>query len=134
MRENIEILLIEDNPGDAYLIEDYLEEFADFSYDLIIAETLNEALTFLKEQPFDLILSDISLPDSDGINTFFRIHNENPLIPIIILSGSNEEIFGSYVKKEGAYDFFIKGQTEDRLLGSIVECSNEHKRQFSTII
>lgn len=134
MEENLKVLLIEDNPGDAYLIEDYLEEFADFSYELIIVETLNEALSILKGQPFDLILSDISLPDSDGISTFFRIHNEKPLIPIIILSGSNEEIFESYVIKEGAHDFFIKGQTEDRLLESILECLNEQKRRLSTII
>ena len=129
MEENIKILIIEDNPGDAYLIEDHLEEFANFSFELVFVETLNEALSVLKTQVFNLILSDISLPDSDGINTFFRIHNENPLIPIIILSGSNEEIFGSYVKKEGAYDFFIKGQTEDRLLNSIMECSLEQKIQ-----
>lgn len=134
MEENIKILLIEDNPGDAYLIEDYLEEFANYSYELTIAETLNEALSVLKAQPFNLVLSDISLPDSDGISTIFKIHNENPLIPIIILSGSNEEIFESYVKKEGAYDFFIKGQTEDRLLESIMECLNEQKRRLSTII
>ncbi len=91
MEKNIKILLIEDNPGDAYLIEDRLEEFANFSYELKNVGTLNEALSILKEQPFDVILSDLSLPDSDGINTFFRIHNENPLIPIIILSGSKKE-------------------------------------------
>lgn len=122
MGNNIKILLIEDNPGDAYFIKDYLEEFATFSYEFIIAETLNEALSVLKEQTFNLILSDISLPDSDGINTFFRIHNENQLIPVIILSGSNEEIFGSSVKKVGAYDFFIKGQMENRLIECIVQC------------
>jgi DNA-binding NtrC family response regulator len=116
MGENIKILLIEDNPGDAYLIEDHLEEFANFSYELKIVETLNEALSILKEQPSDVILSDLSLPDSDGINTFLRVHDKNPLIPIIILCGSNDERIGSYAVKQGAYDFLIKGQTEGRLL------------------
>ncbi|HEY5124617.1 MAG TPA: response regulator, partial [Ignavibacteria bacterium] len=46
---------------------------------------MGEALNILKEQPFDVILSDLSLPDSDGINTFLIVHNKNPLIPIIIL-------------------------------------------------
>ena len=124
MGGNIRILLIEDNPGDAYLIEDHLEEFANFSYELKNVGTLNEALNALKEQPFDVILSDLSLPDSDGINTFFRIHNENPLIPIIILSGSNDEEIGAYAVKNGAHDFCVKGQTEDRFLECIIQCSN----------
>ncbi len=123
MGKNIKILLIEDNPGDAYLIEDHLEEFANFSYELKNVGTLNEALSILKEQPFDVILSDLSLPDSDGINTFFRIHNENPLIPIIILSGSNDEEIGAYAVENGARDFFVKGQTDGRLLECIIQCS-----------
>ena len=120
MEKNIRILLIEDNLGDAYLIEDHLEEFANFSYELKNIGTLNEALSILKEQPFDVILSDLSLPDSDGVDTFFRIHNENPLIPIIILSGSNDEEIGAYSVQKGAHDFFVKGQSEGRLL----ECIN----------
>jgi CheY-like chemotaxis protein len=124
MEMNIRILLIEDNPGDAYLIEDHLEEFANFSYELKNVGTLSEALNVLREQPFDVILSDLSLPDSDGVNTFFRIRNENPLIPIIILSGSNDEATGSYAVENGAHDFFVKGQTEGRLLECILQCSS----------
>jgi CheY-like chemotaxis protein len=123
MEKNIRILLIEDNSGDAYLIEDHLEEFANFSYELKNIGTLNEALSILREQSFDVILSDLSLPDSDGINTFSRIHNENPMIPIIILSGSNDEEIGAYAVENGARDFFVKGQTDGRLLHCINACS-----------
>ncbi len=133
MEKNIKILLIEDNPGDAYLIEDNLEEFANFSYEFKNVGTLNEALSILKEQPFDVILSDLSLPDSDGINTFLRVHNQNPLIPIIILSGSNDETIGSYAVEKGAHDFLVKGQTEDRLLECIIQCSIEHKKRLSAL-
>jgi CheY-like chemotaxis protein len=124
MKKNIKILLIEDNSGDAYLIEDRLEEFANFSYELKNVGTLNEALNSLKEQPFDVILSDLSLPDGDGINTFFSIHNESPLIPIIILTGSNDEEIGAYAVENGAHDFFVKGRTDGRLLECIIRCSN----------
>ena len=119
MENNIRILLIEDNPGDAFLIEEYLDEFANFSYELVIAETLNEALSVLKKQPIDIILSDLSLPDSDGINTLFSIHNENPLIPIIILTELDDEAIGAYAVEKGAHDFLVKGQTEGRLLECI---------------
>lgn len=75
---------------------------------------------FLKEQPFDVIVLDLGLPDSNGINTYFKIYNENPLIPIIILTALNDETIESYAIKEGAHDFMVKGQMEDRLL----ECIN----------
>jgi CheY-like chemotaxis protein len=123
MAKSIKILLIEDNPGDAYLIEDHLEEFANFSYELKSVGTLNEALSILNEQPFDVILSDLSLPDSDGVNTFFRIHNENSHIPIILLTELDDDTIGSYAVEKGAKDFLVKGQTEDRLLQSINTCS-----------
>ena len=116
MGENIKILLIEDNPGDAYLIEEHFEEFANFSYELKIVETLDEALRVLKKKHFDVILLDLELPDSYGINTFLNIHNKNPLIPIIIITGLSDRTIESYARKKGAYDFLVKGQTEGRLL------------------
>ena len=70
--EKVEILLFEDNAGDACLIEDMLEKFADFPYKLKSVETLNEGLSLLKERPFDVILTDLRLPDSEGINTFLE--------------------------------------------------------------
>ena len=121
--KNIKILLIEDNSGDAYRIEEYLEEFANFSYEIKNVATLNEASDVLKKQLFDVILSDLTLPDSDGFNTFFRIHNENPLIPIIILTELDDEAIGSYSVEKGAKDFLVKGQTEGRLLECIMRCS-----------
>ena len=89
MDEKVEILLFEDNPGDAGLIEEMLEEFADFPYELKNVETLNEGLSLLEELPFDVIMTDLRLPDSDGIDTFLDIHARNSRIPIIILTASN---------------------------------------------
>jgi CheY-like chemotaxis protein len=120
MGEKVKILLVEDNPGDAYLIEDHLEEFANFPYELKNVRTLNEALGALKEQLFDVILLDLGLPDSDGVNTFFRIHNQNSRFPIIILTELDDDAIGSYAVEKGAHDFLVKWQTEDRLL----ECIN----------
>ena len=134
MGENIKILLIEDNPGDTYLIEEHLEEFANFSYELKIVETLDEALSVLKKQPFDVILLDLELPDSYGINTFLIVHNKNPLIPIIILTGLNDEKIRSYALKKGAQDFLVKGKTEGSLLECIIQCSIERKKRLSAII
>jgi two-component system, cell cycle sensor histidine kinase and response regulator CckA len=134
MEKNIKILLIEDNLGDTYLIEENLEEFADFSYEIKNVETLNEALSVLNNQPFDVILLDLVLPDSHGINTFLSIHNINPLVPIIILTGVSDKTIESYAIKEGAHDFLIKGQTEGRLMECIMQCLIEHRKRSSSII
>ena len=86
MDEKVDILLIEDNLGDAGLIEEMLEESADFPYKLKNVETLKEGLSLLKERPFNIIMTDLRLPDSDGINTFLDIHAKISRIPIIILT------------------------------------------------
>jgi DNA-binding response OmpR family regulator len=109
MDEKVEILLFEDNPGDAGLIEEMLEEFANFQYELIKVETLSEGLNLLKEKPFDVILSDLGLPESDGIDTFLEIHARNSRIPIIILTGMNDERIGINAVKQGAQDYLVKG-------------------------
>jgi len=134
MEKKIKILLIEDNPGDAYLVEEHLEEFANFSYEFKNVGTLNEAFSVLNKQPFDVILLDLELPDSYGINTFLSIHYINPIIPIIILTGLNDETIESYAVKKGAYDFLVKGQTEGRLLECIKQCSSEREKSLSAII
>ena len=121
--KNIKISLIEDNSGDAYLIEEQLEELANFFYEIKNVGTLNEALDVLNKQLFDVILLDLVLPDSDGVNTFFSIHKENPSIPIIVLTELDDEAIGSYAVEKGAHDFFVKGQTEGGLLQSINTCS-----------
>ena len=134
MEKKVKILLIEDNPGDAYLIEEHLEEFANFSYEFENVGTLNEALTVLKKQPFDVILLDLELPDSCGISTFVSVHNRNPLIPIIILTGLNNKTVESYALKKGAYDFLVKGHIEGRLLKCIRQCSIEHKKELYSVL
>jgi PAS domain S-box-containing protein len=128
MENRIEILLFEDNPGDAGLIEEMLEEFAYFQYELKIVETLNEGLILLRENPFDIILSDLGLPDSDGIDTFLEIHARNSRIPIIILTGMSNEKIGIDAVKKGAQDYIVKGQVDGRLLRRSIQYSIERKK------
>jgi two-component sensor histidine kinase/CheY-like chemotaxis protein len=128
MGKKIEILLFEDNPGDASLIEEMLEEFSDFPYELINVKTLNGGLSLLKECPFDVILTDLGLPDSDGIDTFLDIHVRNPRIPIIIFTASNDEKIGIDAVKKGAQDYLVKGQIDRRLLKRSIQYSIERKK------
>ncbi|MGZ7108249.1 MAG: ATP-binding protein [Methanobacterium sp.] len=131
--ETIKILLFEDNPGDAGLIEAMLEEFNDFSYKLKNVESLDEGLNFLKKHSFDVILLDLGLPDSDGINTFLDVHKISPGIPIIILTGLNDEKTGINAVKKGAQDYLVKGNVSSELLERSIKYSIERKKTEEAI-
>jgi two-component sensor histidine kinase len=126
--EKVEISLFEDNRGDTGLIEEMLEEFADFRYELKNVETLNEGLSLLKERQFNVILSDLRLPDSDGMDTFLNIHARNSRIPIIILTASDDEKIGIDAVRKGAQDYLVKGQVDGRLLKRSIQYSIERKK------
>jgi signal transduction histidine kinase len=126
--ETIEILLFEDNPGDAGLIEAMLEEFSDLSYKIKNVETLDEGLSLLKGCQFDVILLDLGLPDSGGINTFLDVHEKGPGIPIIILTGLTDEKTGISAVKKGAQDYLVKGQVDSKLLERSIKYSIERKK------
>ena len=128
MYEKVEILLFEYNPGEVCLIEEMLDGLADFLYELKNVETLNEGLSLLNERPFDVILSDLSLPDSDGINTFFDIYARNSRIPIIIFTASKDEKIGIDAVKKGAQDHLVKGQVDGRSLKRSIQYSIERKK------
>jgi DNA-binding NtrC family response regulator len=134
MDEKVDILLIEDNLGDAGLIEEMLEESADFPYELKNVETLKEGLSLLKERPFNIIMTDLRLPDSDGINTFLDIHAKTSRIPIIILTALNDEKIGIDAVKKGAQDYLVKGQVDGRLLKRSIQYSIERKKAEEKIM
>jgi PAS domain S-box-containing protein len=133
MDEKVAILLFEDNLGDTALIEEMLEEFADFPYELKNVETLNEGLSLLEEFSFDVIITDLRLPDSDGIDTFLDIHARNSRIPTIILTASNDEKIVIDAVKKGAQDYLIKGQADGRLLKRSIQYSIERKKAETKI-
>ena len=85
-------------------------------------------MSLLKERPFDVILTDLGLPDSDGIYPFLDIHAKNSRIPIIIFTGSNTEKNGIDAVKKGAQDYLVKGQIYGKLLKLSIQYSIERKK------
>ena len=114
--KQINILLIEDNPGDARLVKLYLEENGVFHHKLRWVENLAEGLNVLATEMFDVILLDLNLPDSRGIETLARINLYAHLIPVILLTGVNDEKTELDAIKMGAQDYFIKGEVKSDLL------------------
>ncbi|HKJ32550.1 MAG TPA: PAS domain S-box protein [Balneolales bacterium] len=124
------ILLIEDNPGDARLIEVYLNEHAHVGdYEITNVKRLSEGLELLNQHPFNIILLDLSLPDSQGLSTFKKIHTNYPWIPVVVLTGLNDEDIGVNAVKMGAQDFLIKNQLNGTLLNRAIRYAIERKNE-----
>ncbi|MFN6482836.1 MULTISPECIES: response regulator [unclassified Nostoc] len=112
----IKVLLVEDNPGDVLLLQELFKEVTTVVVELMPVERLYEALNYLTNEIFDVILLDLSLPDSQGLQTFVMAHNQAKATPIIVLTGINDETLATRAMQKGAQDYLVKGQVTGDLL------------------
>ena len=103
------ILLIEDNPGDIRLLQEYLKEGSACRFQIVQADRLSIGLERLAEAPFDAVLLDLSLPDSQGLDTLVRLHEAAKDVPIVVLTGIEDEALGVRLIQAGAQDYLVKG-------------------------
>jgi PAS domain S-box-containing protein len=107
--ENIKVLLIEDNPGDARLVREALRErVLGSSFQVVTASRLADGVARLGSQGFDVVLLDLSLPDSSGLETFHRLREASPGVPVLILTGLEDETVGTTAMADGAQDYVLK--------------------------
>lgn len=118
--QELKVLLIEDNPGDAFLIKFYLGESAAPIFHVSHAETVKAGLQLLSETKFDLILSDMNLPDSFGMDTIKTIVSNYPGNLIMVLTGLADEEVGLETVRFGAQDYLVKGKFDGKVLISSV--------------
>ncbi|RYD74646.1 MAG: response regulator [Sphingobacteriales bacterium] len=123
----IKILLIEDNLGDARLIEIMLRDAGTQPYEVTSTDTFQKGIQHLTEGNFDLVLLDLSLPDSFGLDTITNANHYAPKVPIIVLTGRNDEDFALEVVKEGAQDYLVKGQIDSSLLSRSIRYAMKRK-------
>ena len=121
------VLLIEDNPGDARLIREMLAEDPDAPFRLHCAERLSHGLDFLSSEKAGLVLLDLSLPDSHGLDTFAKVYAHSPQIPIIVLTGNDDQTVALSAVKIGAQDYLVKGKLDRELLMRSMHYSIERK-------
>ncbi|MBH8565365.1 response regulator [Nostoc sp. CENA67] len=114
--EIIKVLLVEDNPGDVFLLQEFLKEVTTARVELQPVERLSEALECLVNDSFDVMLLDLSLPDSQGMETFVRATHQAKATPIIVLTGIDDETLALRAMQEGAQDYLVKGQVTGDLL------------------
>ncbi len=129
----IKVLLVEDNPGDARLLREALAEMADARFELTHVNRLSEALRRLEEDRFDIILLDLSLPDAHGLNTVVWAHGQVPHLPIVVLTGLEDEKLAAETLRQGAQDYLVKGKVDGNLLERSIRYAIERKRAEEAI-
>jgi signal transduction histidine kinase len=122
------ILLIEDNLGDARLLREMLGEQDSHNIELTHAQCMSEAEKYLSQRSFDMILLDLGLPDARGLGAIRRAHAAAPSVPLVVLTGLDDESLAKQALQEGAQDYLIKGQIEARGLLRALRYATERKR------
>jgi two-component system, cell cycle response regulator len=126
--EKLNILLVEDNPGDTRLFTEALKEAYASNFDLVHCSSLAQALDRLPTAHPDVIVLDLGLPDAFGIDVVRRIRMRAPWVPVVVLTSRVDEALGLQALHEGAQDYLIKGELDERLLARALRYAIERHR------
>jgi len=124
----IKVLLIEDNPDHAQLVQELLAQERSNQFDLECAERLSTGLKRLDKGNIDVILLDLSLSDGQSLDTFVRVQAKAPQVPIIVLTSLDDEMLAVKAVRQGAQDYLIKGRVDSNLLARALRYAIERKR------
>jgi len=127
-KDSIEVLLIEDDQTDARLVAKILERDTHFNFTIHPAATIEAAFSLLQKKPVDLILLDLSFPDASGLEALQKLKNHAKDIPIIILSGLDDEGVAVEAVRNGAQDYLVKDELDGRMLPRLIRHAMERKR------
>ena len=129
----IKILLVEDNPADADLLAELLEVSVGVEWELVSVEFLREAIAHLGKQPFDVVLLDLSLPDSRGLETLTRLLEVAPDTAMVVMTGLDDEDLALDSVRLGAQDYIVKGQITAQLLVRTIRYAIERSQTFQML-
>jgi len=129
----IRALLIEDNPGDARLIEETLKGVSGFSLKLEWVDRLSLGFARLEKNGIDVVVLDLSLPDCSGYETFQKLHDRFPQIPIVLLYGLDDEDLGVRAVRDGAQDYMVKNRLDGNQLARAIRYAVERKRSADAL-
>jgi signal transduction histidine kinase len=128
----IKVLLVEDSPEDAYLIGELLSDTG-VKFDVRHVDRISAALEYIGKDRFDVILTDLCLPDSQGFETFSKISDKASDIPIIVLTGRADDEFAMNAVQKGAQDYLVKGSVDGAALSKSIRYSIERHKMLSEL-
>jgi two-component system, cell cycle sensor histidine kinase and response regulator CckA len=126
--ETIQVLLVEDSPSDAMIVQEALSEVSGVRFAVTHVERLSEALQILGQRRFAVVLLDLSLPDSEGFGTFTQLRDAASDIPVVVLSGRTDEVLAVRAVQSGAQDYLVKGHLEEQVLARAIRYAIERQR------
>jgi diguanylate cyclase (GGDEF)-like protein len=115
-REILSVLLVEDNPVDARMVQEALTGSVRVRFRVQTADRLTAALARVAKEPFDVIILDLTLPDGWGLDTFVKLHAVAGDLPIVVLTGLDDETLGVMAVQQGAQEYLVKSQVTDTLI------------------
>jgi len=127
-REPVSILLIEDNVADARLLQEMMRDTGADEHRFCLASTLADGFKALARAQFDLVVLDLGLSDSRGLETFARFHKEHPELPVVVLSGLDDEQVAVSAVQSGAQDYLVKRQLSGGALRRAIRYAVERHR------
>lgn len=125
---NIRVLLLEDNAGDARLLQEILQEVTTISFHIVWADSLAKACQYLAHDKFDIAIVDLALPDAIDLDTVIQTNQLSPDLPIVVLTGSAGDEKGLRALRAGAQDYLTKGRVDPELLVRTIRYAIERKR------
>lgn len=144
MKDEIKVLIVEDNPADSRIMDELLTESEEAVFEVEVADRLSVALERLSTESVDVILLDLGLPDSHGLDTFSEMNSSSPRIPIIVLTGMDDHNLAIEAVRIGAQDYLVKGEVDcNRLVRSTLfaierkraeEALRESKEELRNVI
>jgi DNA-binding NtrC family response regulator len=131
--DHIKVFLIEDSNDDAELIRRFLTAGQNMHIDVERVDTLSSAFKRLGEEKYDVILSDLGLSDSWGLVTFGKVHASSPEVPVIVLTGLDDEAAALEAVHRGAQDYLVKSQIDSRNMIQVIRHSIERQRLMAQL-
>ncbi len=136
--QTLRVLLIEDNPGDARLIQEALREerpgrAGGPAFELLTSSRVSEGVKCLREQVVDVVLLDLSLPDAHGLDTLFQVQAAAPEMPVVVLTGIDDEDLACAAVREGAQDYMVKNHTDGVLLARALRYAVERQEMRAAL-
>ena len=129
----VKILLIEDDVFQVTIVRSLLAKTSTFHFELTHEDRLSTGLQRLQSADFDVILLDLMLPDSSGLETFTRIYREAPEVPIVVLSGNDDEAIAFKAVQQGAQDYLVKSHLRQGMLARALSYAIERQRMWGQL-
>lgn len=126
--ESLRVLLVEDNRADAVLLQEMLVRAQPGHFDIIWEDRLGKASARLEGQAFDVVLLDLSLPDSQGLATLEAIHGVAVTVPIVVVTGAEDENLALQAIRQGAQDYLVKGTLSARGMARVIHYAVDRRR------